>query len=254
MRIGLAVLGLLATAQLVAAQSRIDELGGFYAVLFTPSGALPAAVRVQPPREGERRLSADFRYCRYQFRDDNVAYDNFGLGARVRVFRSISVGGVVAHRTCGTCDGLSMVGAELSTTLLRRRATEPEGGDSELGLLLNAGAGTPSKLAFSTQSVGALLPVSVTLPQENGALLALSLLPGVGYGRLKDDGGVLFPGVDSLGALTPGPKGTFGSVRFTIGASVAFFAAVGLGLHASVHRIAIAEAPTQVGVTASWRF
>jgi len=247
MRIGLAVLGLLATAQMAAAQSRIDELAGFYAVLFTPSGALPAAVRVQPPREGERRLSADLRFCRYRFRDDNVAYDNFGLGARVRVSRSISVGGVVAHRTCSTCDGLSMVGAELSTTLLRRRATEPEGGDSELGLLLSAGAGTPSKLAFSARSVGALLPISVTLPQENGALLALSLLPGVGYGRIKDDGGVLFPSA-------PGPIGTFGSVRFTIGASVAYFAPMGLGFHASVHRIAIAEAPTQVGVTASWRF
>jgi len=253
MRTVLAVLGLLATAHLAAAQSRTDELAGFYALLFTPSGALPAAVRVQP-REGERRLSVDVRYCRYMFRDDTVAYDNVGLGARVRVFRSISVGGVVAHRTCNACDGLSMVGAELSATLLRRRATEPEGGDSELGLLLSAGTGTPSKLAFSTQSIGALLPISVTLPQDNGGLLALSLLPGVGYGRLKDDGGVLFPSVSPSGTLTPGPTGTFGSVRFTIGASVAYFAPMGLGFHASVHRIAVAEAPTQVGVTASWRF
>jgi len=255
MRTRLAVLGLLATAQYAAAQSRINELSAFYALIYTPQGALPSAVRAQTLRDSASRFSADVRYGRYKYRDEQVAFNNIGLGAHMRVFHSVRVGGIVARRTCSmTCDALSMAGLEATSTLLHRGATEPGAGDSEIGLVLNAGTGKPSKAAFSVTSIGVSVPLTVTLPQSNEGLLALSVRPGVAYGRLKDDGGVIFATLDSLGAIMPGPTGTFGATRFIIGASIAYLFPSGIGIHGTVHRIAIEESTTQAGAVMSWRF
>jgi hypothetical protein len=255
MRIRLAALGLLAGTHLAAAQSRINDLSAFYALIYTPQGALPSPVMVQVPRDSASRFSADVRYGRYKYRDEDVSFNNVGLGAQMRVFHSVRVGGVVSRRTCSvTCDALSMAGVEASSTLLHRRATEPGAGDSELGLVVNAGTGKPSKAAFSVMSFGMSLPMTVTLPQSNEGLLALSVMPGIAYGQLKDDGGVIFATRDSLNAVVPGPKGTFGTTRFIIGANIAYLFPFGLGIHGTVHRIAIEESTTQSGVVVTWRF
>jgi len=254
MRSTLAFLALLVSAT-AGAQSRINDLSAFYALIYTPQGALPSPVTVQMPRDSASRFGADVRFGRYKYRDEQVAFNNAGLGAQMRVFHSVRVGGVVARRTCSvTCDALTMAGLEATSTLLHRRASEPGAGDSELGLVLNAGTGKPSKAAFSVKSIGMSVPLTVTLPQSNEGLLALSVVPGVAYGRLKDDGGVIFATRDSLNAVIPGPTGTYGTTRFIIGASIAYLFPFGIGIHGTVHRIAIEESTTQAGAVVSWRF
>ena len=143
---------------------------------------------------------------------------------------------------------------DAGATLLHHKAPEYGAGDTELGVDLSAGMGKPSTARFTTQSFSIMLPLSVTLPQANDGLVTVSVLPGAGYGRLKDDAGVIFPTQDSTGALAPGPIGTFGTMRILVGASIGYLFPMGLGVYASVHRIAIVESSTQSGVVVSWRF
>jgi len=249
----LALLALLAGTN-AGAQDRINDLGSFRALVRTPAGALPSPVIVQMSQDSARRFAMDLRYGRFTLRNQDFFINNLGVAARVRVIRSLNVGAIVARRTCSVCDGLTMVGVEASATLLHHKAVQLGAGDSDLGLQFSAGIGNPDTLAFITQSVGISLPVTVTLPQSNNGLLVLSVLPGVAYGRLKDDGGVVFATTDSLGAAVPGPIGTFGATRLIIGASLAYLFPAGLGLHVTVHRIAIEESTTQAGAVVSWRF
>lgn len=234
---------------------RYAELGAFYALIYTPVGALPSIARVRTPRDSASRGVADIRYGRYKYRNSDRTFNNVGLSGQWRVFRGVRLGATWAYRSCGGgCNGLSMGSIDVGTTLLRRTATEPGSGDTELGIDVSAGIGKPAKDAFSTRSVAVMIPMTVTLPQPNDGLLSLSLLPGAGWGRLQDDAGVIFASIDSAGGSVPGPIGSFSTTRPIVGASIAYFFPIGLGVHASVHRIAVEESTTQSGLVISWRF
>lgn len=147
-----------------------------------------------------------------------------------------------------------MASLDAEATLLHRTASEPGEGDSEIGMALSAGYGKPSKARFTTTSFSVMLPLTITIPQENTGLVALSLLPTAAYGRLVDDSGLVFATIDTAGALVPGPVGSFGSSRFILGASVGYQSPRGLSIHGSVHRIVIRESTPQSGIVLSWRF
>lgn len=245
----------LAVATPLGAQSRFEDLGAFYALIYTPVGALPSIAKVRTPQDSGSHGFVDVRYGRYKFRNANRGFNNIGITGQWKVLRSVRLGGTWAHRSCGAgCSGLTMWSMDAGATLLHHKAREYGAGDTELGVELSAGFGSPSDEDFSTQSFSLVMPMTVTLPQANDAVLALSLLPGAGYGRLTDDAGIIFSTQDTSGAIVPGPTGDFGTTRLLIGASIGYLFPVGLGVYASVHRIAIEESTTQSGVVVSWRF
>lgn len=228
-----------------SAQSRINDLAGFYALIYTPAGALPSVVRVTMPDDSGSRGAVDLRYGRYKYRDGTLTFNNFGAAGQLRIFRRLSVGATVAYRGCsGGCEGLTMASVDAAATLLHHEATEPGAGDIEIGVQVSAGYGEPDTTHFTAQSLAVMLPLTVTLPQANNGLLTLSLVPGAAYGRLTNEHPILLGGA----------VGTFSSTRFLMGAGLGYLFSAGLGVHLGVHRIAIEESSTQSGLGVSWRF
>src|SRR5258706_387936 len=91
------------------AHSSHAHLGGFYGLLYTPAGALPAIVRVKTQRDSASRGSVEARFGRYQFRSSTRNFDNIGLSGAWNVLSRVKLGATWAHRSCGSaCNGLTM--------------------------------------------------------------------------------------------------------------------------------------------------
>ena len=228
-----------------AAQGRANELGGFYALSYTPAGALPIVVLVKNARDSMPRGSVAVRFGISKNRDDTLRINNYGASAKLRVWRGVSLGATYGYRTCESgCTGLSMASLDASGTLLHFDAQHPEEADTEIAYQLSIGYGKADKRDLSAKSFAASLPMTVSLSQMYDGLLTLSFIPSIARGSLADnDTTVLLPGT-----------GTYTSTKFMIGAGIGYLFPVGLGVHATVHRIAIAESSAQSGLVATWRF
>jgi hypothetical protein len=234
---------LAAAAAPASSQSSTRARAGFYGLIYTPAGALPPLLLARDVVDSTARGTVDVRYGRYRDRDDALTFNNIGLAASLRLLGRLRAGGVLGHRTCAGCEGLTMGGVEVAAPLLHRPALEPGAGDSEIGLVVSAGLARSNASQFTAQSVTGMLPLSVTIPQGNGALLMLTALPGLAYGRITDDSGVVL-----------GTRASLGSIRFLFGANLSYLFPFRLGAHASVHRVAIRESTTQAGLGLSVRY
>lgn len=227
-----------------AAQGRANELGGFYALSYTPVGALPTVILMKDARDSTPRGSVAIRYGVSKLRDDTLRISNYGASAKMRVWRSVSLGATYGYRTCTAgCSGLSMGSIDVSGILLRFDAEHPEEADTEIAYQLSAAYGKAAKADLSAKSFAASLPMTVSLAQAYDGLLMLSFVPTVGYGSLSDNAATVFP-----------TSGTYASSKLMIGAGIGYLFPMGLGFHATVHRVAIAESSAQSGLIATWRF
>ena len=238
------LIGAAAAPAAAHAQGRANDVGGFYALIYTPAGALPPVVYVKTVRDSTSIGWAAIRYGRYKYRDDTLRFANYGVSGEVRVWRRVFIGGTYAYRTCNTgCSGLNMGSVDLSGGLLHKPGVQRDDADTEIGWQLSGGYGKAVKADISAWSIVGFLPMTVMLPQAYEGKLILSLVPGIGYGSTSDNAASLFP-----------TAGTYASVRFMLGAGVGYVFPKGLSLHVAVHRIAVEESTTQLGLVAAWRY
>jgi hypothetical protein len=236
-----AIVGAVLVAGSLGAQGSPEERGGFYGLTYTPAGALPAVILVKDVRDSAGLGWAALRYGRYKFRDDPLVFVNYGVSGQLRVWRSVSLGGTYGYRSCNGCGGISMFSVDASGVLYHRDSQQRGEGDIEVGFQATGGYGKASAVDLSAMSVAGFMPLTVTLPQTYDALLTLTVLPGLAYGSLTDNTGQVFTSPT-----------TAGSTRFILGAGVGYLFPAGLGLHATVHRVAVNESTTQAGLVVSW--
>ncbi|HEX7938758.1 MAG TPA: hypothetical protein VF483_07170, partial [Gemmatimonadaceae bacterium] len=220
------------------------DLGGFRAMLYTPVGALPTVILVKNSRDSSHVGWMAVQFGQYKERSTPFRFTNYGVTAQFKVWHGVALGGTYGYHTCTSgCSGENMGSLDASGVIAKRSGKLPDDADTEIGWLVTAGYGKFTDQNISASSLSLVLPMTVMLPQPYEGKLTLSLIPAIGYGRLVDHTG-----------LVVGAAGTFGSVRGQIGAGVGYFFPMGLGLHLTVHRIAMAESATQSGLVASWRF
>jgi hypothetical protein len=220
------------------------DLGGFRAMLFTPVGALPTVILVKNARDSTPRGWIALQLEQYKDRDNPQRFTNYGVTGQLKAWRGVAIGGSYGYHTCNSgCAGEKMGSVDASGVIAKRSGKLPDDADTEIGWQVTAGYGKFSDQDISVSSLTLLLPMTVMLPQPYEGKLTLSLMPGMGYGRLWDPTG-----------LVVGTVGTYSSTRAIIGAGIGYLFPMGLGLHATVHRIAVQESATESGLIVSWRF
>ena len=125
---------------------------------------------------------------------------------------------------------------DFGASLWRKEAAGDVGGDTDVGFLASAGIGKADTSDVTAWSATFGIPVAISLPQAENTLLTVFFAPEIGYGIRKLNG-------VTEGAPLP-----------IIAAGLGYTFGFGLGVHATAHRVIIADSPTQVGFAASWRF
>src|SRR5687768_4313878 len=157
--------GLLAAALPTAGAQDDEDVAAWFAMVFTPYGALPPlATRAMAglPAAAGSAGSFEMRYGRWAFEDDD-GFNNFGIGGRAGRF-----GFTVGYGRCSGCeDGIIMGQIDfesiLSTAPLGAQASS---GTFSLGVRPSFGLGKP------TEGDAYMLAANVDLP------LAISMVVG----------------------------------------------------------------------------
>jgi len=225
----------------ISAQLTTEE-AAFRSIALTPIGGLPEVNRVGRALDSASRLEVQLRYGRWKLAEGELGFQNLGATALVRIVNRLKLGGTIGRRSCDNCDGVVFGSADAFVPLFRQRTVEGQG---YLTVELHGSAGFAryDTTALKARAIGALLPVSVSLPEKDDALVTIFVAPGLAYGTLTDDEGIVL-----------GQVGTAGQTRGVISAGIGYVLPVGFGMHAAVHRILVKDSPTHVGVAASWRF
>ena len=208
----------------------------FNAIVLTPAGALPQIVRAQRMIDSGARGGVALRFGRYKFATSPDVFSIVGGTGFVNLMRRFQLGATIGHRSCGTCEGLTMGSVDLSTTLFHKAASEDIGGDTDVGFLVSAGMGKADSSNVSARSLTLSVPLAVSLEQVENSMLTLFLAPAAAYGSF-DNNGV-----------------TLGSWRPMIGAGLGYTFGFGLGVHAAAHKVVIDDSPTHFGLAMSWQF
>jgi len=230
-----AAVGLLAVRSTNAAAQDRADFAAWFALTFTPYGALlpmvtPGMVGADPV-EGRASRAVEVRYSRWSFEGDGDVFNSFGAGGRIG-----GVGFGAGHSQCSGCDGVFMGGVDFEAVL----KTTTLGSDASaslisIGLRPAVGIGFFTDVTKLIVLSGAIdLPVSVSIPVGTAAHLVPFLSPGAGVGRISDRG--------------ESRTGT----RASLAAGVGLVAANGLGVHLGWRRIFIEDGPSTLGVGISF--
>lgn len=230
-------IGLLATGGANATAQDPAGVVAWFAMAFTPYGALPPLVSQRmaggTPADEPVPSRLEARYGQWAFDGDDRGFSTIGIGGRVGDF---GFGG--GYEQCGGCDGritgdgVVMAGIDYEFAL-RAWTFGSEARQSQLSIGLRPAGGIGfftdvTKLIVLSGTVD--IPVAATIPMGSSARVVPFLSPGVGIGRVADRG--------------ESRKGA----RPTLAAGLALMAANGLGLHVGWRRLFPNDVPATVGV------
>lgn len=208
----------------------------FNAIILTPVGALPEVVLARRTLDSSSRVAAAVRYGQYSFANGPGTFSNLGLTGLLKLGNRFLASATVGQRSCSSCEGLKMAGADLEASLFHKRAAGDIGGDTDIGVRVSGGYGKANTSDVSAAAFAVGVPVAVSLLQPENSLLTMFLTPSLAHGTLTTAG---------VGD---------GGLRLLLSAGLGYVFGFGLGVHLSGHRIAIEDSPTQFGAALSWRF
>ena len=211
------------------------QRAAFAAIILTPAGALPVVVRVRRTADSAARADVSFRYGRYSIANSPDSRNNIGLSGMLNISRRLQAGATLGYRQCA-CESSRMASVDFGASLWRKEAAGDVGGDTDVGFLASAGIGKADTSDVTAWSAVFGVPFAISLPQTENTLLTVFVAPEIGYGIRKLNGVAE------------------GAPLFIIAAGLGYTFEFGLGVHATMHRVIIADSPTQVGFAASWRF
>ena len=237
---GIAIaVGLLAVVATNAAAQSLKDAAAFYAMMFSPYGALPALVTPgmvgAPAGAGKPARSFDARYGRWSFDEEDDEFYTIGLGGRFGRF-----GVVVGYEKIqGGDDGVIMGGLDFETTIVNTPVgTGTSGSTFLIGLRPSIGYGTltgDEKLTAFAANID--VPFSFSVPMGTGGRLVPFVSPGFGVGKFESE-------VEEELSTT--------GTRAAIAAGAAFFGANGLGVHLAWRKVIIDEGPSAIGIGVSF--
>ena len=224
---------LLAGLSTTAAAQDEGDAAAWFAMMFTPYGALPPVVTQAMagiPRADAAAQAFEIRYGRWKFDIADDYFHTVGVGGRVR-----GLGFAFGYETCDGCDGTVMVGFDFEAMLATRPiGTAPLGPTLMVGLRPALGVGVFTGDSEGYALAGTVdLPISVSVPAGTGGHFVPFLSPGFGVGRLD-----------------AGSDGETG-VRPSIGAGVGFLTANGLGINLGWRRVFLEGLPSTLGLAVS---
>ncbi len=225
---------LLSSSIAAAAEAQNDgDAAAYFAIVFTPVGALPP--QLTPAMAGEPQTRTRFRaqYGRLSF-SSAVAFNNVGVGldfGRRRGSLGLTLGYGFEDCDAG-CESVIMIGGHLEGMLA---SSSLGGADSDsrltMGLRGDVGFGRADDLTALSAVLG--VPLTIVIPSE-GLRFAPFLTPGLGVGRLSDD-----DDADS-------------GVRFTLGGGIGVLSASRIALFLGFQKVFIDGGDTQVGIGVTW--
>lgn len=243
MRFPLAVLAAVVTlATRSGAQVLSSEEAAHSGIVLTPIGALPEVDHIDNGDEG-KRVEVQLRYGLWKSPTASVQFQNFGVTGLYRVAHRLALGGTLGYRNCGNCEGLLLASADANVPLWHQTNERRGEGFIDIALKGSLGFGRADTTRIRALSAGAWIPVSVSLPEPNDALITITFSPGVAYGYLTDNSGHVL-----------GYVGSDGGTRGMIGGGFSYIFRSALGIHATLHRVILSNSPTQFGLAASYRF
>ena len=221
-----------------AAAQSLSKFAAWDALMLTPVGALPAIERGDA---GELSPGWGFagRYGRWRYDSDDAIHNDAGFSASHALAGRVDVSltGAFLSLSCGTCPGWVSGGLQARLPLLQRRlgavgddpVTGSIGFRGDVGVAHYLGEG-----GSNARSISGTAALSLAIPTPLGGRLAVTVLPGIGGGRVVS--------VDETAQDT----------LPIIGATVAWIFRAGLAVHAGIQRIVIDGGPSQLGVGLSW--
>jgi hypothetical protein len=226
--------GLLAAALPTAGAQDDEDVAAWFAMMFTPYGALPPlatrAMAGLPAATGSAG-SFEVKYGRWAFDEDDDGFNNFGIGGRAG-----RVGFTIGYGRCDGCeDGIIMAQVDFESIL----STSPLGvqassGIFSLGVRPSFGLGKPTEGDSYMLAANVDLPLAISMVVGERSRVVPFIAPGIGLGHISG-------GDDSETGF-----------RAATAAGVGFFVSPQVAIHVAWRKIFIEEGPSTLGVGLSF--
>ena len=214
-----------------------NDLAAFSALIVSPSGAL-APIAVDNGQRQAEHTSLAIRFGAWRYDLDDAEHQNVALTYAHRIAgtrASVSLTGAYLVLAC-TCSAWTSGGVAVKTTLWNsnaRHTTAPR--TMHIAIDLASGGARYSGVGHATAYASSgVLDVGVGLATFKHTRLAVTVNPGIGYGRLQS--------TDASGH----------GFRTLLGASVSWRTPIGLALDVGMQRVVLAGGPTAYGGGLSW--
>jgi hypothetical protein len=222
-----------------ATAQSLGDLAAWDALVVSPLGALPDGGAV-PYRAGEAGTSFTVQYGRWRYDADDAIHNDMGLtvsrpigSGRMRVAATAAL----LSLSCADCQTWLSGGVDLRAPVLLHwlAGSAPDGVTGEVGMRVSAGAaryrGDGHAVAYA---IAGSVPLSITAPGPRASRVAFTVQPGVGIGRLSSADN------DAYGTLP------------LLGASVSVDIIPHVCVEATMQRMVLSGAPSQLGIALTW--
>jgi hypothetical protein len=212
-----------------------SAFGGWFAMMFTPYGGLPALVTPRMaalPADSTVAGTFDVKYGRWQFDDTGERFNNYGVGGR-----SGRAGFTIGYSTCENCNnGVIMGQVDFEATLISSSLGADAGGSSlVIGVRPSFGFGKPTEDNRATVAANIDAPASFSIRIGERSRIVPFVAPGIGVGHVRG-------GEDSETGF-----------RTALAAGVGFFPSERFAIHAVWRKVFIEDGPGALGLGLSFR-
>jgi hypothetical protein len=235
----LLVVGLVsANSRDAAAQTSIQDIAAYSALNSTPIGAL-TPIMVSPGTKGEKAFNSfSGRLSHFSPSGGGDGSNQFGASFYHQAGMNAAVSGTLGFisPSCTGCDGVTMLGADVHSTLWNNAEAKSS---TAMSVNMQGSLGYGHMKNGSAASLAASVPLAISMEQASKARIGLFLSPGFGWGRLSASG--------SAGS------GSESGTRPLLGAGASYMAPAGWGLHLSYQAVVIENGGNNVGLGFSWK-
>jgi hypothetical protein len=228
----------LAVAAGEASAQSTSDLAAFNALIVSPLGALPPSAN-DNGRALPDLTSGSIAYGRWRYDINDAIHHNLGatISHRIGASRtSVSLTGAYLSLSCD-CAGWTSGGVSLNSRVVSLLAgpSTPATTSGHVDVQLMAGGARYSGDGHaSAYSAAATVDVGGSVLLRGSSRLALSVIPGMGFGHLS--------------SADETARGT----RPVIGGAVSWRSRHGVALNVGAQRVVLSGGPTQFGVNIAW--
>ena len=223
------------TSRDAAAQVSAGDLAAYAALNTTPIGAL-TPIMVSPGTKGEKAFNSfSGRFSHFSPSGGGNGSNQFGATFYHQAGMNAAVSGTLGYisPSCTGCDGATMLGGDVHSTLWNNAAAKST---SEMSANLQGSLGYGHMKNGSALSLAVGVPLAFSMEQDSKSRIGLFVTPGFGWGRLSATGGTSQSGTRPL-----------------VGAGASWTSPAGWGLHLSYQAVVINNGGNNVGLGFSWR-